>query len=144
MPDFSGLVEVIKQASLDAVNAAKPTSVVFGKVLKINPLEIKVDEKTVLGEQQLILTRNVTEYTVEMTVEHETEDETDHTHTITVTCANCPDTATSKATSHKHEYKGKKEFTVHNALGIDEEVIMIQILGGQKFVVIDRLEKEKK
>ena len=138
MADFSGLVEVIKQAALDAVNAAKPTTVAFGKVISADPLKIEVDQKMILEEPQLILTRNVTDYKVEMTVEHETEPETEHTHEIKDTYTG---EGESLPTDHLHGYKGRKEFTVHNALVVDDEVIMIQVSGGQKFIVLDRLEK---
>ena len=144
MADFTGLVEIIKQASLDAVSASRPTSVVFGKVVSDDPLKIEIDQKLTLEEPQLILTRNVTDYKVEMTVEHETEDETDHTHDIDIQCPGtgptpCKPVGTISPTNHKHEYKGRKEFTVHNALVVDDLVLMIQTAGGQKFIVIDRL-----
>jgi len=92
----------------------------------------------ILEEPQLILTRNVTDYKVEMTVEHETEPETEHTHEIKDTYTG---EGESLPTDHLHGYKGRKEFTVHNALVVDDEVIMIQVSGGQKFIVLDRLEK---
>jgi len=142
MADFSGLVEVIKQASLDAVNASKPASFVFGKVIDDDPLKIEIDDKITLEGSQLILTRNVTDYTVEMTVEHETEDEGRHDHDgSTNSCAAGGGTCTIMTDgNHNHEYKGRKEFEVHNALKVDEDVLLVQMPGGQRFIVIDRLE----
>jgi len=136
LADFTGLVEVIKQASLDAVNASKPSSVVFGKVVSASPLQINIEQKITLEGPQLILTRNVTEYTVEMTVDHMTEDETEHVHAINDTYTGG---GASQTTEHHHGYKGKKRFTVHNALAVGDEVILLQMQGGQKFIVIDRL-----
>lgn len=117
MPDAAELIKAIKRAAVEAVNASKPAAVCFGKVTSASPLKILVEQKMTLGEAQLILTRNVTEYKVEMTVEHFTEE----------------------AAAHRHEYKGKKIFTVHNGLVVGDEVILLRQQGGQKYIVADRL-----
>jgi len=141
MADFPGLVEVIKQAALDAVEASKPASVLFGKVVSDSPLKIEIDDRIVLEGPQLILTRNVTDYFVEMTVDHMTEDEGDHKHIASIKCTACGGVVTvESAGTHKHEYTGRKEFEVHNALVEGDEVLLIQMPGGQRFVVVDRLE----
>ena len=40
----------------------------FGKVASISPLEITVEQKMTLGSAQLVLTRNVTDYTIPVTM----------------------------------------------------------------------------
>ena len=42
-------------------------------------------------------------------------------------------------TSHAHPYKGRKVFTVHKALKTGETVVLIQLQGGQKYLVVDRV-----
>ena len=126
------LVKLMKQSAVEAVNASKPSNVVFGKVISEAPLKIKVDQKLILTSAQLVLSRNVTDYTVEMTVDHVTREHT-HTHEVS-------DGSISSET-HSHGYKGRKKFLVHNALLVDEEVILIQLAGGQKYVVVDRIGK---
>ena len=42
---------------------------------------------------------------------------------------------------HDHEYKGRKKFLLHNQLVVDEKVILLQLAGGQKYIVIDRIGK---
>ena len=69
MPDFTGLVETIKQAALDAVSATKPAAIMFGRVESSNPLQITLEQRLTLGPLQLILTRNVTNYREEITNE---------------------------------------------------------------------------
>ena len=148
MADFPGLVEVIKQAALDAVDAAKPASVLFGKVVGDDPLKIEIGDDIILEGPQLILTRSVTEYEVELSYESETEDESDHKHGYTDddTPPGGTTVTTSlqtKSTSHKHTYIGDRVvFTVHNALTTGEEVLLIRMPGGQRFIVVDRLEVE--
>lgn len=126
MRDATDLIRIMKKAALDVVDASKPTAIRFGKVISINPLKIKIEQKITLTEQFLILTRNVTDYKVYMTVDHVTENKSGGS-------------GDASFASHNHEYKGKKEFTVHNGLIVGDEVVMIQMQGGQKYIVIDRL-----
>ena len=203
MADFPGLIEAIKEAAMGAVRAEKPTGVMFGQVNRVSPLQITVEQKMTLEGSQLILSRNVTDYTVEMTVDHVTasafpplsETDTAHPHGVPAhgteqaspdithihpeaagqtgeagetphwhatpahgTEPASPDathihggsafqteaggfsTAESGAGAHTHGYTGRKSFTVHNALTVGEKVILIRLQGGQKFLVIDRLE----
>ena len=102
-------VEVVKRAAVEAVEAGKPVNILFGTVLSASPLKIQVDQKSIYTSKMLILTRNVTDFEVDMTV------------------------------NHKHAYVGKKTFKVHNALKAGEKVLLIRVQQGKKFVVIDRV-----
>ena len=117
MHDSKDFVETIKRIAVAAVMASKPTALHFGKVISISPLKINVEQKMTLTSAQLVLTRNVKDYTTKVTVSWTSEAADNHTHQMT----------------------GKKEITVHNALEVDDEVIMISMPGGQRFIVIDRL-----
>ena len=121
-------VKVIKKTAMDAVNASKPTNMVFGKVISANPLKIQIEQKLTLGSAQLVLSRNVTNYTVSMTVNH-------------TTGSASGGAGESAFASHSHTYSGTKAFTVHNALTVGDEVILMQMLGGQKYIVVDRIGK---
>ena len=68
MPDFTELVDVIKQAALKAVRAAKPAEVLIGRVACAEPLRIDLGHNFVLEGAQLTLTRAVTRHTVNATV----------------------------------------------------------------------------
>ena len=70
MPDAFQLVKLIKRAALEAVEAGKPVQVCFGKVTESAPLKILVEQKLLLGGAQLVLTRNVTDYEVDLSVSH--------------------------------------------------------------------------
>jgi hypothetical protein len=136
MADMNDFLNVIKQAALGAVNASKPTSIFFGIVVNVEPLQINVEQKMTLETPQLILSRNVTDHEVEMTVDHETEPETTHIHAIQDTYSGG---GTSSPTQHLHEYKGRKKYLIHNGLLEGDVVILIRMQGGQKFIVVDRL-----
>lgn len=106
MPDFNDLLISMKRTALEAVEASKPTSIVFGKVTSTSPLKINVDQKMTLGKAQLVLARNVTDHKVYISSE---------------------------------EFTGKRLFTIYNGLVVGDEVIMIQVQGGQKYIVVDRV-----
>ena len=51
---------------MDAVEANKPVNLCFGIVTSTSPLKINVEQKMELGEAQLLLSRNVTDYTMKL------------------------------------------------------------------------------
>ena len=128
MPNMNDIARMIMQAANEANEASNPVKVLFGKVISIAPLQVTVDQKLTLTDAQLILTRNVIDYDLEMTVNHYTAN----------TSGGSGD---SSFASHNHGYVGRKIFTVHNALVTGEEVILIQVQGGQKFIVAERVVK---
>lgn len=113
---MNDIVKAIKKAAKEAIEAADPTAIQFGHVTSISPLKILVEQKKELTIAQLVLTRNVKDYKLEMTVEHVTE----------------------VAEAHSHEYKGRKKFTIHNALKVGDTVILVKMQGGQKYIVWDK------
>ena len=61
------LIKLIKRISNNARDATKPVEICFGKVQSIAPLQILVDQKLLLEAEQLILSRDVTEYQIDIT-----------------------------------------------------------------------------
>lgn len=136
MPDATELTKVIKKAALKAQESTKPVNVCFGTVESTNPLTINVEQKMTLGEKQLVLCRNVTEYTTMVTVQWQTEQEEQlHKHQL----KNSMDYTEGQDKKHTHDIEGTKQMTVHNALEKGEEVILIRQQEGQKYIVIDRI-----
>ena len=135
MLDSNDLLRAIKKASTQAVEQSKPTNLTFGKVVCASPLQIKVEQKLTLGMAHLILTRNVTDFNVNMTVEHTTQDHS-HSHTITDSFTGG---GSASSESHHHAYQGRKSFVVHNALVLGEDVVLMRMQGGQQYLVLDRV-----
>lgn len=135
---YSDLVRVIKKVALEAVANSEPMEVKTGTVTSINPIHIRADDKIEYMEENgdLILTHLVRDYTVDITVQHSTDSifgswDTSHSH---------PDAGISSIPiKHEHEYKGRKKIIVHNKLVVDEKVILIKLTGGQKVIVLDRI-----
>lgn len=123
-PDFLSL---LKRAAIEAVEAGKPVKVMFGEVKAINPLQIMVEQKLPLTEEFLILTEAVK----------------DHEHEITVVDWQTENASggggDSAFAAHNHQIVGRKKIIIHNALQVDEKVLLLAMQGGQKFIVVDRV-----
>lgn len=62
------ILKEIQKLVLGVINAQKLSTIVYGTVLNVNPLEVQVDQKLTLKEEQLKLTRAVMDHEVEMSV----------------------------------------------------------------------------
>lgn len=127
MYNTNDIIRMVKKAALDVINATKPTEVYFGTVKAVKPLTIDVEQKNSLVDGDnvdLVLTNNVKDHYVDMTVNHTTENET---------CS----------VSHNHKYSGRKKILLHYGLNVGEKVILIRVQGGQKYIVVDRLENPR-
>ena len=108
MRNMVDIVRNVQNVALQSIEASKPMKLVYGKVLSVSPLKVLVDQKLELTKEFLVLTRNVTDYDIEMTMD--------------------PDNAPQK-----------KKYKIHNALKVDETVIMLRDNGGQRYVIIDKV-----
>lgn len=122
------MLEIIKRASLDAVENSNPMRIYYGVVATAEPISIKIDQKFTIPSEFIVLTRNVTKYKTKAIYNikaHETEyDAVDEPH-------------------HKHEVKKKtftEDITIDNSLKVGDRVLMIQAQGGQQYIVLDKVE----
>ena len=160
------LIEMIQEIVKNTSESMSLADVLFGTVTSTSPLKIVVEQKMELSEEFLILTKNVKDYTVDVSVDWSTESKSlnaDHGHSI-----NGDISVNSKATvnpnpdniavnvnnevtnriqiedvkiglTHSHNINGKKTMTIHNALKNGDKVILLQQMGGQKFIVLDKV-----
>lgn len=131
LPDANELVNTLKRAAVEAVEAGKPVNVYFGEVVSASPLKINVEQKMILGEKQLILSRNVTDFKTKITAGNIKN----YYYTGDVNSGTAP-----VSPSHVHAV-GTIEVTVHNGLAVGDEVILIRQQEGQRFIVVDRIGK---
>lgn len=150
MFDMNDFLKLMKKSAVEAVVASKPADLKFGKVISISPLKIKVDQKLILNDAQLVLSRHVTDYRLSVTFDWETEIIGHHSHGYSGTTASGGSEdphshgyggTTEPNGSHKHKVISNKDKTIviHNALKIGEQVALFQLAGGQKYFVLDRI-----
>lgn len=117
MYDTRDLLSIMKKASTEAVEAGKPVNILFGKVTSSLPLQINIEQKMTLTDAQLVLTRNVTNYTINLGMNLSTDEVDEHLHSII----------------------GMQKVTIYNSLVVGDEVLLIRMQGGQKYIVLDRV-----
>lgn len=127
MLDSNNFLEIIKRAAVDAEEQAQPCDFLFGTVASADPVKIRVEQKLELGEAQLILTRNVSDYKIKIAGGNIQSffytDESGGTEDV--------------IPLHTHAL-GDIEIEIKNALKAGENVILLKQRGGQKFLVLDR------
>lgn len=105
----SGLLQIIKQTALDAVDNAQMCDLRFGTVVDTSPLRVKVTNQFTLPSSLLIVPEHLTNHTVNV-VMHDDND-------------------TDK------EY----EMRVNNALKVGDRVALLRKQGGQSYFILDRI-----
>ncbi len=53
------MIEIIKKAAVEAIETSKPVTIVFGKITSMVPLKINIEQKLILGPEQLLLTDTI-------------------------------------------------------------------------------------
>ena len=132
MPD---MVLLVKKAAVEAVEAAKPVQFLFGQVISASPLKIQVDQKSIYTEKMLVLTRNVTEHEIDISISAQSV-VISHGHPVTDTYTGG---GTAQEINHNHPIKGRKKIKIHNGLVVGDWVVMARIQKGKKYVVLDRI-----
>lgn len=56
---YSGIIPIIKQAAIDAVNSTQPVAIVFGTVTSASPIKVQVTPKLSLGKSNLVFTGTI-------------------------------------------------------------------------------------
>ena len=123
----------MKMAAMQAFQNSDPTAWMMGEVINTSPLEIQIEQRLTIDEDLLILTRNVTDYTVE--IEHSWATEMalgSHSHSYS------EGTTGGANLSHNHTIIAD-EVTIKNGLQVGETVLLLRQDGGQKFIVVDRV-----
>lgn len=131
----TGLIDIMKRASMDAMNNAQMCDLRFGKVISVKPLKVQVTNTFIIPESLLIVPQHLTDYEVDVTVRWNTEDHT-HTHNITDTFTGG---GSASGNTHKHDISGRKSMLIHNSLKIGDKVALIRKTGGQTYFILDRI-----
>lgn len=146
----NGLINLIKEIAVNAIGSKKPTSLLYGTVISIAPLSIKVSENLILSKEFLIVPKSLTDYEIDVEVDWNTEvTDTAHTHNINLNDRynSIGDTENKMLVSeeqnnnktHSHQLKGKKTIKIFNALKVNDKVVLVQAQGGQDFIILDKV-----
>lgn len=132
MLDANNLIEIIKKTSKDAAEASQDSDFCYGTVTSASPLKILVEQKMELTAAQLVLTRNVTNFSTTVSISSETPWSTEN---------KSGGSGEASFASHNHSIKGTKTLTINNALKQGDKVVLLRKKGGQEYLVLDRVVK---
>lgn len=142
------MVELIKKAAVEAVETSKPTSIVFGTVVAVEPLAINIDQKLTLDADDLILTDNVIDYDTELSFNDTSIEQlvkvgnnpTSKNAVLTENSQTPSEISTNVILDGRLQFmdKIKHKVTLYNALKLGEQVLMLRVQGGQKYIVLNR------
>lgn len=127
----TGLVKVIKQIAMEAVDNEKISDLRYGSVISESPLKIQVTNQFVIPESMLIVPQHLTDYEIEATVSPDYQWKTKK---------KSGGSGETSYESHDHDIIIEKlKFKIHNGLKIGDKVSLMRQQGGQFYLVVDRL-----
>lgn len=123
--DFHRIVGAIKEIVVNTIRSLSLSDIEIGEVVSEDPLIIQTESKIPLDASSIILTKNTSLHSIDMSVDHLTENR-------------AGGSGMAEYASHNHEYKGRKTYLVHNELLVGEKVILLRESGGQRYIAIDK------
>ena len=113
----TGLIDIVKRASLEAMDNAQMADLRYGKVINVSPLKVKITDQFILPESLLVVPEHLTNYKVNITTDWET----------------------NPTENHKHNITGTKTITINNALKVGDNLALLRQQGGQGYFILDRI-----
>lgn len=149
----SGMINLIKQVAMDAMDNNQMTDLRFGTVVETDPLKVRVTNQFTIPEELLIVPMHLTDYTIRVNFDWNTEtDGGNHSHQYVDTNMSAAVTNTTiqnESTKHRHQIKSEndddntKEITILSHLHKGEKVALLRKQGGQCYYILDRIDTEK-
>ena len=129
--------ELIIQMSQEANIAAKPVELCFGTITGVDPLVVQITPNLIIKEEaeQVIVPVHCTDHKINITIEGPAGDGATPWEWDTEIASHSP---------HSHHFKldGKHTITIHEALKVDDIVMLGRIQGGQKYYIFDKVKGE--
>lgn len=150
----TGLVEVIKQAAMNANDNAQLCDLRYGTVVSTNPLKVQVTNLFTIPQSLLVVPEHLTDHSVNVTINWTTSTSGNHVHTYSSNTTSVGggsgedafashDHTVSGSTEidgeHHHLLAGKKTMTIHSALKVGDKVALLRKSGGQSYFILDRI-----
>lgn len=137
----TGILQIVKQASLDAMNNAQICDIRYGKVTSTSPLRVQITSQFVIPASLLVVPQHLTTYELECTLSQSSESisgETEKSEDLK--------DEDEPFSEHTHKFsmttsggESKQTITVHNALKVGDKVALLRQQGGQSYFILDRI-----
>ncbi len=111
------MIDCIKKICFEMIGEMVFSDTVLGVVESVNPLSVKISDKIILREEQMILSRNVSDFVFELT----------------------ENPLFPENVLNESDFKRRKKYIVYNGLKEGERIILAKADGGQVYFIIDRV-----
>lgn len=137
----TGLIELIKRASLDVMNNSQLCDLRYGTVVSTSPLKVQITNLLTIPSALLVVPKHLTDYQVECTI-------TQPSRSISSTTEKSESLAdeTETISEHTHEFNittdgqtSRSAVIIHNALKTGDKVALLRKQGGQSYFILDRI-----
>lgn len=109
------MLDQIKRAAMEAIEAGSPVAIMFGTVTGVDPLEVSVDQRLSLDADFLIVPESLTRYEINL----------QHAHTVPsggVTGEALPSL-----------------IVIRPGLQQGDRVLLLRMQGGQRYLILDKV-----
>ncbi len=107
------MLELIKQASINAINASNPLNIEFGTVTDAENITIRIDQRRILPKEFFIIPESLTKYEVALKNSN---------------------TAEGASTNSQLE-----KLIIREGLKIGDAVILLKIESGARYLILDKV-----
>ena len=114
---MSSLLDTIKKASLAAAEATGPLAVMYGEIVTVDPLSVKVDQRFTLTSGFLVVPESLVRYEADLKHKHQ-----------------YAGSDTSEALTGK--------LVIRYGLQEGDKVILLRVQGGQQYIILDKVVSE--
>jgi hypothetical protein len=131
------MLNAIKQAALDALEASSPVTILFGTVTKINPLEVNVDQRFTIDADFLIIPESLmllrgSDERFEMSIKGNVQ-------TGPVVDDESQEQWTGDMRIYGAQMLATRKDMPNGPFTVGDKLILLRVQGGQKYVVLDRV-----
>lgn len=135
----TGLIGIIKQTALEAIDQSKPVNFCFGTVTGVDPVVIQITPTLSISEEfgQITIPRQCTDYETSITLMSPSESGELPWMTEIASDPSAPNPLAFSP--HQHDITGKHHVKIHNKLKVNDKVILARQQGGQHYFVIDKV-----
>lgn len=109
----TGIIQIMKQAAMDAVENAQMCDWRYGTVVDTSPLKVRITNQFTIPSKLLVVPQHLTDYEISCTYTPVNNDGGEQTVTSTI--------------------------KVHNALKVGDKVVLLRKQGGQSYFILDRI-----
>ncbi len=115
------LLDVIKSAGVQAVDASYPLQVSIGTIESVHPIAVKMDQRTILTKEFLIIPERLVRYEIDLTHSHSYQDQS------------------GSGDQTRQTGQTLQPIVIRSGLQVGDSVLLLRVQGGEQFVVLDKV-----